>query len=138
MRRWGACRIASFDSGRSPEIIARVTELDARAGDAIMTGLLDATATNPPDTRGALVELGCQWSNGSVRLRALKLVAEADPGTAIGRERRDPSETVRARGERLASGTAVLPGTDRPGESPVPAALAESLRQPATQASLFD
>jgi hypothetical protein len=48
-----------------------------------------------------LVELGCAWSSGSVRLRAIKLLADLDWDAALERALDDASATVRDWGSRL-------------------------------------
>ena len=75
--------------------------LDSRAGDAAMTGLLDAAAAFADEAGDALVELGCQWPNGSVRLRALQLLARQDPERAATMASDDMSEVVRHRAGHL-------------------------------------
>lgn len=95
LRRWAAGRITRSDPSRSAEVIERVAELDAHSGDALMTGLLDACNSWPPDARAAMVELGCAWSNGTVRLAALRLLADVDPDDAVRRAAADPSAKVR-------------------------------------------
>jgi len=50
----------------APQLWARTT----------MAGLLDAAVSLTPEARVALTELGCAWPNGTVRLRAFKLLAE--------------------------------------------------------------
>jgi hypothetical protein len=96
LRRWSAGRITRSDPSRSVEVIERKAELDARSGDALMTGLLDACNSWPPVARAAMVELGCAWSNGNVRLAALRILADVDPDDATRRAAADPSAKVRA------------------------------------------
>lgn len=95
LRRWAAARIARSDQSRSVEVIERVAELDARSGDPLMTGLLDACNSWPLEARAAMVELGCAWSNGNVRLAALRVLADVDPDEAARRAAADSSAKVR-------------------------------------------
>lgn len=101
LRRWSARRIATENPGRSGEVLERIAVLDSRAGDAAMTGLLDAAGGMADDARDALVELGCKWSNGSVRLRALQLLARQDPDRVAFMASNDRSEIIRRRAGRL-------------------------------------
>jgi len=103
LRRWAAARVAAREPGRVADVFACIDRMDARAGDAIMAGLLDAAGAIPREARVALTELGCSWPSGTVRLRALKLVAESDEETALRRAASDPSGTVRAWGQKLRS-----------------------------------
>lgn len=113
-----AARIARSDPSRSVEVIERVAALDARSGDALMTGLLDVCNSWPLQARAAMVELGCAWSNGNVRLAALRVLADTDPDDAVRRAAADPSAKVRDH----AAGFQRLP---------------ISLAEPASQQSLF-
>lgn len=101
LRRWAAARIARRRADRGAEVLARAQELDARAGDATLCGLLDACDGFPAEVRDALVALGCAWPNGDVRLRALQLYAAVDRTAAMERARHDPSAKVRAWGQQL-------------------------------------
>lgn len=134
LRRWAAGRVVAREPDQAPGILGRIEPLDARAGDAVMAGILDATGVLVPEARGALIELGCSWPSGSVRLRALKLLAEIDQSAAVQRAVDDPSATVRRWGQRLPTR---LDHQDRSNRThaagPIP-------RQPVTepQPSLFD
>jgi hypothetical protein len=101
LRRWAAARVAARRPDRIADALERVMEVDARSGDAIMTGLLDGADRLPREAREVLLDLAYAWPCGSVRLRALKLLAEADPSTAAERGREDASETVRIWASRL-------------------------------------
>jgi hypothetical protein len=107
LRRWSACRIATENPGRSGEVLQRIAMLDSRAGDAAMTGLLDAAGGFFDEARGVLVELGCEWRNGSVRLRALEMLSLDDPERASILASTDPSGVVRRRADRLARGSLI-------------------------------
>lgn len=95
LRRWAAGRIARSDPSRSVEVIQRTAELDTRGGDSVITGLLDVCNSWQRDARAAMVDLGCAWSNGNVRLAALRLLADIDPDDAARRAAADPSAKVR-------------------------------------------
>jgi hypothetical protein len=77
-------------------------ELDARAGDAVLAGLLDAADGYPADARDSLIELGINWSGAPVRLRALQLLAahEGDHAAAT-LAHSDPNGRIRAWSQRL-------------------------------------
>ena len=136
LRRWAAERIVRREPGKAAEVLVRIDGMDAGAGDATMAGLLDAAVSLPPEARGALTELGCAWPNGTVRLRALKLLAETDREAALRGAAADPSATVRAWGQKLG---ARLPLLDRPAEGRTAAGPHTPARQtPEPQPSLFD
>jgi hypothetical protein len=136
LRRWAAARIVARDPRRAADVLVRIDGMDAGAGDATMAGLLDAAISLPTEARVALTELGCAWPNGTVRLRALKLLAETDRESALRGAAADASATVRAWGKKLAS---QLPLPDRPAEDRVAAERQPPTRQAAEpQPSLFD
>jgi len=136
LRRWAAARVVTRDPRRAADVLVRIGEMEAGAGDATMAGLLDAAVSLPPEARVAMTELGCAWTNGTVRLRALKLVAETDREAALRGAAADASATVRAWGQKLASPprSAGRPADDRT------AAGRHSTTRPAAepQPSLFD
>jgi hypothetical protein len=101
LRKWSARRIATASPGRSGDVLERVVVLDSRAGDAAMTGLLDAAERFADEARDVLLELGCQWPSGSVRFRALQLLAVRDGQRAAIMAANDVSEVVRRRAGRL-------------------------------------
>jgi AAA ATPase domain len=103
-------RIATANPGRSGDVLERVVVLDSRAGDAAMTGLLDAADRFADEARDVLVELGCQWPSGSVRLRALQLLSVRDGERAAIMAENDVSEVVRRRAGRLQARPVVAPG----------------------------
>ncbi len=103
LRRWAAARVVTRDPRRAADVLVRIGEMEAGDGDPTMTGLLDAAISLPPEARVAMTELGCAWTNGTVRLRALKLLAETDRETALRGAAADASATVRAWGQKLAS-----------------------------------
>ncbi len=136
LRRWAAARVVGHQPRRAADVLDRIGGMDAGAGDATMAGLLDAAASLPPEARVALTELGCAWPNGTVRLRALKLLAETDREAAIRSAAIDASATVKAWGQKLAS---QLPLRDRPAEDRAAAERQQPTRQAAApQPSLFD
>lgn len=120
LRRWAAARIARSDPGRSVAVIERVAEIDARSGDALITGLLDVCDSWPPAARAAMVELGCAWSNGNVRLAALRVLADVDPDEAVRRAAADSSAKVRGH----AAGFKRLPVSRAEPASPQPSLFA--------------
>jgi hypothetical protein len=101
LRKWSARRIATEDPDRSGDVLERITGLDSRDGDAAMAGLLDAAEGFSEVARSALVELGCQWGSGSVRHRALQLLAAWDPERAEIMAANDASEVVRRQAGRF-------------------------------------
>lgn len=136
LRRWAAARIVRRQPRRAVDVLERIGGMDAGAGDATMAGLLDAAASLPPEARVALTELGCAWPNGTVRLRALKLLAETDREAALRGAATDASATVRGWGQKLAS---QLPLPDRSVVDRVVAGAHTPARQaPEPQPSLFD
>jgi hypothetical protein len=134
LRRWAAARVASRCPGRTPDVLARVETLDARGGDAVMRGLLDAYKTFPDEAREALVELGCQWPSGTVRLQALRLLSARDPDRAQSLALADQSELVRRHAGRMQPSPA-NPGR-RPGRE-APSASDEDAASPSDQLALF-
>lgn len=136
LRRWAAARVVGREPRRAADVLVRIDGLDAGAGDATMAGLLDAAVSLPPEARMELTELGCAWPNGTVRLRALKLLAETDREAALRGAAADASATVRAWGQKLAS---QLHLPDRPAEDRTAAGPHTPARQaPEPQPSLFD
>ena len=101
LRRWAAARIVRQDPHRAADVLARIAGLDARAGDAAMVGLLDACDRLPAPACSELVDLGCEWPNGTVRLRALELLAAHQPNVAAARAAVDSSDKVRSWAGRL-------------------------------------
>jgi hypothetical protein len=102
LRRWAARRTARRHPKQAHDILDRVQELDARAGDAVLAGLLDAADGYPADARDSLIELGINWSGAPVRLRALQLLADhGDDHSAATRARGDPNGRIRAWSQRL-------------------------------------
>ncbi len=112
LRRWAAARITTSAPHRSTDVLERVTSLDAHSGDAVMTGLLDACRAWPDHARAAMIERGCAWSNGSVRLAALHLLADTDPEDAARRAAADPSAKVRDRAVRFQRLPIAMPAPD--------------------------
>lgn len=136
LRRWAAARVVRRAPRRAADLLMRIDGMDAGAGDATMAGLLDAAASLPPEARVALTELGCAWPNGTVRLRALKLLAETDREAALRGAAADASATVRAWGQQLGS---QLPLPDRPAGDRTATGPHRPARQaPEPQPSLFD
>jgi hypothetical protein len=136
LRRWAAARVVTREPRRAADVLVRIDGTDAGAGDATMAGLLDAAISLPQEARVALTELGCAWPNGTVRLRALKLLAEADREAALRGAAADASATVRAWGQKLAS---PRPRPDRPaGDRTAAGRHSPARRPPQPQPSLFD
>jgi hypothetical protein len=103
LRRWAAARIAGRRPDRSAAVLARVQGLEARASDAAMTGLLDACPAFPGDAHDAVIKLGCSWPGGSVRLRALQLLARDDLDMAVELATHDASSKVQQWAEQVAN-----------------------------------
>lgn len=125
LRRWAAARVARADPSCSHDILNRAGELDARAGDAIFAGLLDAADHYSSDVRDVLIDLGCSWPGAPARLRALQLLAVRDGDHAAARRAmRDPNGRIRAWAASL----------DRQPRVPAPSApLTRISRPPADQ-----
>lgn len=124
LRKWSARRIAKESPGCAGEVLGRIPMLDSRGGDAAMAGLLDAAEGFSDVARGALMELGCQWSSGSVRHRALQLLAAWDPERAEIMASNDASEVVRRHAGRLQQ--VPVTSVDDLEESVAPAAVERS------------
>jgi hypothetical protein len=110
-------------------VLARVETLNARGGDAVMQGLLDANKVFPEEAREALVELGCQWPKGTVRLQALRLLSAREPGRALSLALTDLSDLVRRHAGRL------QPSPPDPGQQP--SGSEEDATSPSDQLALF-
>ena len=136
LRKWAAARVVTRDPRRAPDVLVRIDGMDAGAGDATMAGLLDAAVSLPQEECAALMELGCAWPTGTVRLRALKLLAETDREVALRRAAVDASATVRAWGQKLAS---PRPRPDRPADGRTAGrGLSPPRQTPEQQPSLFE
>lgn len=135
LRRWAAARIVAHGPDRGAEVLARVEGLDARSGGAAVAGMLDAAEAWPTEERLIVIELGCCWPSGSVRLRALKLLADTDRSGAAERAMDDPSATVRRWAQRLGSRAVRVDQSAAEGAPPLRDA---PVRLPDPQPSLFD
>lgn len=135
LRRWAAARIVGHEPDRGAEVLGRVEGLDARSGDAVMAGMLDAAVAWSSEARLVVIELACCWPTGSVRLRALKLLADTDRRAAAERAMDDPSATVRRWAHRLRS-SAVRGDRSAAEDTPPRDAPVHPLPDP--QPSLFD
>lgn len=136
LRRWAAARVVAREPRTAVDVLARVAEMDARSGDAAMAGILDGAGALPPEGRDALTDLGCAWPSGTVRLRALKLLAETDEQAALRHAAHDASETIRAWGQKRGS---AQPRVDRPAERRSGVAPQRPIRgAPEPQPSLFE
>jgi hypothetical protein len=89
LRRWAAARVVRAVPQRWTEMVLRAEELDARAGAAVMAGLLDAIDTLPPKSQRLLRAVGRRWPATAIRDRAradsrrtIKNVLEATIGIA--------------------------------------------------------
>jgi hypothetical protein len=130
LRRWAAGRTARRHPHRAHEILERTQELDARAGDAVLAGLLDAADGYPTEARDSLIELGISWPGAPVRLRALQLLAGRDGDTAAAaRTRGDPNGRIRAWGQRLTRPRPTS-STPEPGAVQADAPISPSPEQP--------
>lgn len=137
LRRWAAARVARRHPSRSHDILNRAGELDARAGDAVLTGLLDAADRYPDDVRDALIDLGRSWPGPSARLRALQLLAARDGAQAAARRAAgDPNGRIRGWAASLdRQPPPPAPPAPRSGISRPP--VDQPRRAPTDQASLF-
>lgn len=84
LQRWAADRLARADPAAWAAILRRGRELNARAGAAILRGLLDAIDALPAATQALLCDLAAQWPQQGVRQAAAAIDARriASPTTA--------------------------------------------------------
>lgn len=72
-----------------------------------MVGLLDASPQYPEEARETLISAGCEWPGGSVRWRALQLLAESGRHEDVqSRAMRGANAKIRNWGEKLAKDAA--------------------------------
>jgi hypothetical protein len=103
LRRWAARRISARHPSSVAAILTRLDTLPSRDRDAVMVGLLDASPQYPEEARETLISAACEWPGGSVRWRALRLLADAGRHEKVRfRAMRDPSAKIRSWGEKHA------------------------------------
>lgn len=76
LRRWAAKRLSIRHPETVGTILDRAEALPSRDRDSVMVGLLDASHHLPEEAREILIDAGIDWPGGSVRRRALQLLAE--------------------------------------------------------------
>lgn len=107
LRRWAARRLSVRHPSSVAAILTRLDTLPSRDRDAVMVGLLDASPQYPEEARETLISAGCEWPGGSVRWRALQLLAESGRHEDVqSRAMRDASAKIRNWGEKLAKDAA--------------------------------
>jgi hypothetical protein len=103
LRRWAARRLSARHPSSVAAILTRLDTLPSRDRDAVMVGLLDASPEYPVDARDTIIGAGCEWPGGSVRWRALQLLADSGRHEDVRfRAMRDPSAKIRNWGAKLA------------------------------------
>jgi hypothetical protein len=102
LRRWAARRLSVRHPSSLTAILTRLDTLPSRDRDAVMVGLLDASPQYPEEARETLISAGSEWPGGSVRWRALQLLAESGNQDVQSRAMRDPSAKIRNWGAKLA------------------------------------
>src|ERR1035437_1200780 len=107
LRRWAARLLSVRHPSSVAAILTRLDTLPSRDRDAVMVGLLDASPQYPEEARETLISAGCEWPGGSVRWRALQLLAESGRHEDVqSRAMRDASAKIRNWGEKLAKDAA--------------------------------
>lgn len=97
VRRWAAARLVDRDPACVDALTERTGEVDARAGAAIMAGLLDGIDRVDTATRDRLIDEAVTWPDHAVRRCGIELVARRDGVDAAHRLAiRDPNARIRA------------------------------------------
>jgi hypothetical protein len=110
LRRWAARRLSARHPSSVAAILTRLDTLPSRDRDAVMVGLLDASTQYPEEAREILISAGCERPGGSVRWRAVQLLAESGghEEDVWSRAMRDASAKIR-NWERSSPRTRLLP-----------------------------
>ena len=74
-RRWAARRLLERGRTDVEAVLARTPELEGGAGGAVLSGVLDAWASCPPESRESAIRSALASGRASVRLRALDVLA---------------------------------------------------------------
>lgn len=103
LRRWAARRLSVRHPSSVAAILTRLDVLPSRDREAVMVGLLDASPQFLEEARETLISAACEWPGGSVRWRALRLLADSGRHEDVRfRAMRDPSAKIRNWGAKLA------------------------------------
>jgi hypothetical protein len=96
-RRWAVARLARRSPGRWSDLLERIADPSANRGAAasVLMGLLDASDVLPEPAARQVETVALRWADGTVRLAALRQVAQRDPAAARTIGERDPSGRVR-------------------------------------------
>jgi hypothetical protein len=112
LRRWAATRALRNDPGRLDGLLKGADGLPPRHHDALLHGLLDASASLAAGQRRQLVRRALRSGIARVRRAALDRLCEIDgPEAALRRAAADADRTVRAWRP---------PGEPEPGQPPLP------------------
>lgn len=96
LRRWAAARLVARGLAEAETLMERTGAVDARAGAAIMAGLLDVIDRVDAATRDRLVDEAVRWPDHGVRRAGIELVA-ARYGAIAAHDlaARDPNARIR-------------------------------------------
>lgn len=96
LRRWAAARLFARGLAEVETLIERTDAVDARAGAAIMAGLLDVIDRADGTTRDRLIDAAVGWPDHGVRRAGIELVAARDGAIAAhDLAARDPNARIR-------------------------------------------
>lgn len=96
LRRWAAARLVARDLAEVETLLERTGAGDARAGAAIMAGLLDVIDRVGGTMRGRLIDAAVGWPDHGVRRAGIELVAGRDGAIAAhDLAARDPNARIR-------------------------------------------
>ncbi len=96
LRRWAAARLVARGLAEVETLIERTGAVDARAGAAIMAGLLDVIDRADGTTRDRLIDAAVGWPDHGVRRAGIELVAARDGAIAAhDLAARDPNARIR-------------------------------------------
>lgn len=101
LRRWAAARQLRSATAGWRDLVEIAAGLPSREAAMILAGVMDAADSIPEIERAAAIEGGLTWGSAIVRLAALPALAAFEgPDAAKRRAATDPSEKVRAWGEK--------------------------------------
>lgn len=142
LRRWGSARLLRTDPGRTDQIVDLGRHHGGTAGAAVIAGAVDAAGTLADEACDRLVDTALHWPAKSVRLAALRLLAERDgPMAACDRAATDTDASIRGWGERMllrqrASRSTASAGADGWGEAATGSAASQGTLFPAAPAPI--
>ncbi len=90
LRRWAAGRLVRREPASWSALVHRAGEVDARAGAAIMLGLLDGIEALAPAARELIIGMTAAWPQSDVRKTATEVAARQEPAAAQARARAGP------------------------------------------------